>query len=309
MQGESIIQTFSGILFSLIVFFKTLLQTFGVLPAPCEEPLLYRLGEVDPRFGITEAEVLEAAKQAEAIWENTSGKNLFSYSQDGGLPIRLIYDERQQETQAAQELQTRLEKLNLEKSEQQVAEQLALFEKAKADYERKLATYERDVEAYNKRVENINKRGGATESEQDDLAREHDDLQKQFRELEKARQKVNSLVGSANQQITNNQNLVETYNKEITTFQEQYGGEGEVFDQGVYTGDDITIYQYDDKERLILVLAHEMGHALGIEHVEDPEALMHYLMRDQNVSALTLDDADKQALENICKAPAFPWST
>lgn len=309
MQPEGAIQTFSELLFGVVVFFKTLFQVLGLSPAPCEQPLLYTLGTIDPRFGINEEQVLQAAKKAESLWEDASGKNIFEYNQSSGLPIKLVYDERQQKTQAEQELQARLENMDVETSEERVTRQVAQFEQAKREYERKLSAYEQNVEAYNKRIERINKNGGATEGQQKDLADEYDDLQDEFQSLEKARQTVNSLVGSTNQQIANNQNLVEAYNKEITTFQEQYGGEGEAFDQGVYTGTDITIYQYDDEQRLILVLAHELGHALGIEHSEDPEGLMYYLMRDQNVETLMLQDSDLKSLENICQPPRFSWST
>lgn len=308
MQSEGALQTFSEFLFGAVVFFRTIFQVLGFSPAPCEQPLLYTLGPVDERFGISGEQVLQTVKKAESLWEDASGKNLFEYNQNSGLPIQLVYDQRQQKTQAEQALQTRLENIDVESSEEQVTKQLSQFEQAKREYERKLAVYERNVETYNKRVESINKKGGATESQAKDLADQYDDLQDEFQSLEHVRQKVNSLVGSANQQIANNQNLVEAYNKEITTFQEQYGGEGEAFDQGVYTGTDITIYQYDDEQRLILVLAHELGHALGIEHSQDPEGLMYYLMRDQNVNTLTLRDSDLKSLENICQPPKFPWS-
>jgi vacuolar-type H+-ATPase subunit I/STV1 len=264
---------------------------------------------VDERFGITQEQVREAAKKAEDLWEKASGKNVFEYDESRGLPIQFVYDERQQKTQAEQALQARLENIDVETSEERVNRSVAQFEQAKRDYERKLSQYEQNVEAYNKRVERINKSGGATESQQKDLAKEHENLQDEFQSLETAREKVNTLAGSTNQQITSNQNLVETYNNEITTFQEQYGGEGEAFDQGVYTGSDITIYQYDDEQRLILVLAHELGHALGIEHGEDPEGIMYYLMRDQNIDTLNLHDSDLESLQNICQLPQFPWAT
>lgn len=308
MQSEGVIQTFSELLFGVVVFFKTIFQVLGFTPAPCEQPLLYTLGAVDERFGISEEQVLNATKKAESLWEDASGKNIFEYNQYSGLPIKLVYDERQQKTQAEQELQARLENIDVETSEERVTRQVAQFEQAKREYERKLSAYEQNVDAYNKRVERVNKGGGATESQAKDLEDEYDALQDEFQSLEKARETVNSLVGSTNQQIANNQNLVEAYNKEITTFQEQYGGEGEAFDQGVYTGADITIYQYDDEQRLILVLAHELGHALGIEHSEDPEGLMYYLMRDQNVETLRLQDSDLKSLENICQPPRFSWS-
>lgn len=307
MQGESLPQFLGEIVFSLTVFVKTFFQALGIVPAPCDQPLLYTLGTIDSRFHISEAEVLEATKRAEALWEDASGKNLFEYDQEKGLPVQFVYDERQEKTQAGQELEEKLGNMQIEKSEAEAKAKITQYNAANSEYEKKLAAYDRAAEEYNNRASKINKRGGATESEQKDLKEEYRALQEQFQELEQARQKVNNLAGTANQRITANQTLVETYNKEVTTFQEQYGGEGE-FDQGVYTGQDITIYQYDDMPRLVMVLAHEMGHALGIEHVEDPGAIMYYLMREQDIGVIALNGADKQALQNICQKPKFFWS-
>ncbi len=307
MQGESILQMASGIFFSLTIFVKTFFQALGIMPAPCEAPLLYTLGALDSRFGISEDEVRQATQQAEALWESTSGKNLFEYHAESGLQVRFVYDERQEKTQAEQELQSRLESLPVEESESEAKAHIAEYEAARGQYEKKLALYKRSADDYNDRVERINKKGGATPDQQDDLREEYQALQKQFEELEVARKKVNRLGATTNQYIEENRTLVETYNQEVTTFQEQYGGDGEVFDQGVYTGTDITIYQYEDTPRLVLVLAHEMGHALGIEHLEEPEAVMYYLMRDQDIANMHLSEADKKALEYICQRPKFPW--
>lgn len=307
MEAGSVTRTFSEIILSLTIFVKTFFQALGIVPVPCEQPIQYTLGAIDSRFGISEVEVLEATKQAESLWENASGQDLFEYNTEDGLPVQFMYDERQQKTEAGQDLQARLDSLPVEESEAEAKAQIAKYEQAKKEYESKRTSYERSADVYNDRVKNINKSGGATENQQKDLKKEYKALQKQFQALESARQEVNSVVVTTNQYISANQATVETYSKEVTTFQEQYGGEGEVFDQGVYTGTDITIYQYDDRPRLVLVLAHEMGHALGIDHVEDSESLMYYLMRDQDIQNIILSEADTQSLAGICQSPKFPW--
>jgi predicted Zn-dependent protease len=95
--------------------------------------------------------------------------------------------------------------------------------------------------------------------------------------------------------------LVERYNSAVNDFNATRDSQEEVFDQGLYTGENITIYQYNDYNHLVLVLAHELGHALGIDHLEDPSALMHYLLEKQDVNNITLTENDKQAIENICQ--------
>jgi hypothetical protein len=307
MSGEGISQYLGEFLFGLTIFVRTTFQALGILPAPCEEPLQYTVGAIDSRFGISKAEVVEALSQAEAVWETPSGKNLFEYNESAGLPVQFVYDERQQKTQAKLNLDEKLDTLNIAGSENKAKEAVARYEAAKKEYESLLSSYQREAEKYNERVKEINRKGGADSDQQKELKEEYQALQKQFQEVETAREKVNALVATTNQRIVTNRTLVETYNKEVTTFQEQYGGDGQAFDQGVYTGTDITIYQYEDAPRLLLVLAHEMGHALGIDHMEEPKALMYYLMRDQDIAMVALHEADREALASICQAPKLPW--
>lgn len=305
MQWSDLSQQLSGALFQGIIFFQSLFQALGFLPAPCEAPLQYTFGTIDSRFEISQEEVQRAVTEAEKVWEGATGRNLFEYNAEQGLAVTFVYDERQARTQAGQDLQKKLENLNVDASEQEVTAKVKQYETTKQEYERQKAQYEQAVTRYNAKIEKINSSGGATSAQQKDLQDEYDDIQKQYKNLEEKRQQVNSLAESTNDKIEATRSLVEAYNKEVTTFQDLYGGEGEVFDQGVYTGQDITIYQYDDFNRLVLVLAHEMGHALGIDHVEDPEALMYYLMRDQDIKNIALSGTDKEALEQACQKPSL----
>jgi predicted Zn-dependent protease len=47
-------------------------------------------------------------------------------------------------------------------------------------------------------------------------------------------------------------------------------------------------------------LAHELGHTLGLGHVDNPTAVMHYLMGEQNIDDLTLTRDDIDALRTAC---------
>src|SRR5262249_29428807 len=72
--------------------------------APCGSLISYRLGAVDPRFGVTSDEVREALRQAESLWEGAIGRKLFTYDPAGPLVVSLVYDERQQATQRRAQL-------------------------------------------------------------------------------------------------------------------------------------------------------------------------------------------------------------
>ena len=93
--------------------------------------------------------------------------------------------------------------------------------------------------------------------------------------------------------------LIETHARQVQSYNALYG-EHRRFHKGEYNGKEITIYQYQDLDDLILILAHELGHALGLAHVDDPKAVMHEILGDQDLDTLTLTSADVRALRTVC---------
>ena len=109
---------------------------------------------------------------------------------------------------------------------------------------------------------------------------------------------MNGLVDDINTLVKKYNFLVSTANSNIHTINQSAGKE---FEEGEYKSDEsgerINIYEFADEVSLIRVLEHEFGHALGLDHNNNPDSIMYYLNNSKNMD-LTAEDI--QALRIVC---------
>jgi hypothetical protein len=270
----------------------TVKSVFGM--APCQKPMGYAIGNFDERFEITEAEVLEILKEAEAIWENIAGKELFYHSPDAKMKIHFIYDERQAATDRLKALGLKIDSGT--ETYQYLKNEL---EKRKLEYAKNmeyLKTFVAQLNADRKKFESDasywNKKGGAPSDVYEKLTRERERLQSLVEEGARLQNRlaievaeINAIVDALNQTAEVINVGVETYNR--------IGKAGGEFEEGIYRTSglarQIEIYQFRDRTQLLRVLAHELGHALQMNHVEDPKSIMYELNHSPNTIP-TADD-------------------
>ncbi|MES2214229.1 MAG: matrixin family metalloprotease [Patescibacteria group bacterium] len=91
--------------------------------------------------------------------------------------------------------------------------------------------------------------------------------------------------------------LVDQANQKVSTINESAGKE---FNEGEYIYDEagqrINIYEFTSRAELVRVLAHELGHALGLDHNSNPDSIMYYLNQSENGALTPEDSADLEAL-------------
>ena len=275
-----------------------------VIPGKCDEPLLYSIGGIDSRFNVNQDELAKIAKMAENIWDSQTGRDLFEYNPSAPLKINLVFDERQQQTLAAETLEQKLEKLKLSDAglKKQYDSIYGAYSKKVDSYNSLAKKYESKLNSYNKDVIYWNQQGGAPPDEYDKLQKRKKDLEAMFKDLEKRRKEINNLIAEMNVLADKESQIAGDYNSAVSTYRNRYGGSRE-FEKGVYNGQEINIYQFEEKSDLELTIAHELGHALGIGHVENSKSLMNYLMADQDMNNPKLTGEDLAAAKNVCDYP------
>jgi len=293
---------------TLLVFIAVLLVGFATLytraPGACEKPISYSVGSFDRRFDISMEEFLDAVSKAESIWEEPLGRELFIYSpEESILAINLTYDYRQETTEALSSIEDSVE--HNQSLYNLLKERLAT---AKAEYEAMEGVFEEEVEAFNARnaehqsqVEKWNAGSRTSKKDFQKLNQEGNLLQAEADRLGQAENLLNKKAQEANSLVVELNHLAGVLNLRVEEYNTIGATRGETFTGGIYysTRDEqsIDIYEFSDKQKLVKVLAHELGHALGLDHVNASGSVMYYI-NEGELGALSV--ADLVALRSLC---------
>ena len=294
--------TFFLIAIGLIISGGFYLSTNGFF-YPCQKPIVYSLGEIDTRFDLSRNDLIKALNQAESIWEKPIGKDLFSYKENGGLKISLVYDSRQEST-------VKLQQLGLTINDDQKTYNtlkikynslLSAYNSQKQGLENLISDYESVKTDYEERVDSWNKKGGAPRLEYDKLIEERNNLVELETQIADVQKDLNNLIDTINATANVLNRLVSTLSLNADTYNNIGSGQETEFQEGVYkkdiSGEEIIVYQYDNYTKLVRVLAHEFGHALGLGHFDSLSAIMYSVNQGNN---LQLINGEISNLKSFC---------
>lgn len=272
MKVDDVTMHTRGVVGSLSLLFLLLLPLVAVgsehlLPQrmPCRLPMSYTVGTIDPRFGITAAQLLDAVDQAAEVWEAAVGRTLFDSARnvpagamDGSFRLTMVFDSRHAFQQQLDTL-----KVALDASLAEFTHHDEGFRVARADFER-------SDDAHRAAVEQWNARPGSTSDLQE--------LKRQNAALKTELQALNAQGARLNTRIAHHNQLVKRANATIDAFTTRSADQGQQV--GAYirnaSGVSIAIYTYSRALPLSRILTHEMGHAFGLAHSTDSASIMHH---------------------------------
>jgi sulfite reductase alpha subunit-like flavoprotein len=243
----------------------------------CNTPLPYKIGSIDPRFGIGLEDVEKDTTKATNIWSGVEGKQLFTLSRKATLSVNFVYDQRQELNSEVQQLDSALSQKN------------ASLQQKIQDYEVQEAAFQKKLATFNALVDKYNSEGGAPQDVYKSLIQQQKDLDNEGKSLNAIAHQLNLSTHDYNADVSNLNSDIGKLNTVLSSKPEE----------GLYNGYDktITIYITNSNAELIHTLAHEFGHALGMTHVDGESSIMYAYTSD----SLDVTNNDLKELAYVCR--------
>lgn len=270
-------------------------------------PLRLRIRNVDSRFQYSRDAVRRALVRAISLWESAAGSKLFVLS-DHGLPVDLRFDHRQAKIDAMKISRARLDlersqivsiELDLLMDQELLKQRGTRFRSQQDDYSLRL-------ESYNQQVNRWNSQGGAPDDVFSQLERTRRQLDFDQVMLEADYRILESRKSDLSIREFNYKQAILRLNSSVAKHNTLYGGRGVVTVGECVTVNgqpkSIAVFAFENESDLASVLAHELGHALGMKHVSGQRSVMSAVdSSSAKDRVLQLSDADRRALSLLLK--------
>lgn len=140
---------------------------------------------------------------------------------------------------------------------------------------RERAKYKSQSDKYNEQTQYWNGQGASPSSVYERLEAERQFLKRSQTQLDYKVKKLNRIVETVNVMAEKLNKMADNYDRTVNKFNSNFAEKSEGFVQGDYRANVINIYHFKGAVDLMVVIAHELGHALSLEHVADSRSIMH----------------------------------
>jgi hypothetical protein len=261
----------------------------------CSRPLVFHLGHLDSRFNLDPSQTKWLLQRAAKKWNKAAGKELLRFDEIKGFPVDFVFDNRQQNMLAFKQSMEEINDAKLWVEERQMAlqQQITAYENLHNAYQQAISELNRQIAIFNSSYYQ-NRADSVRLNQQADILR---------KEQVYLNQQYNQLTTQQNQY----QNDINYFNQLVATHNLKYGTQQSFTQSGVYrrqgNSENIEIYQFNDNNDLLLLLMHELGHALGLEHLSSAYNIMS-ANYSYNFEAFSLEpqltNADIAAVKRLC---------
>ncbi|MBA3486917.1 MAG: matrixin family metalloprotease [Lysobacter sp.] len=280
---------------------------------PCGIPIHIALDEVDPRFGFQRATVLQALKEAVDLWQAAGDAKMFVWSDHPqAMAINLEFDERQHNVNQQRSLRGGIDRdrWQLQSHEVTLKQWGGRIEAARRDHDRQSEAFARRARAHQAEVAAWNSANpqARTEPRRQALERESLAVRAMQAKVQRGLAELNADIASYNRRAREQQQQAEQYRGRVARYNTL--SSPQPIESGRYSydreqGRRIAVFRTGDYNDLVWIFAHELGHSLGLDHLNQPGAVMNELLHDGDgvrgpVRPVALSSADRNSVFALC---------
>ena len=264
-----------ALVFALVVLVAVVDVDPGVAAraSGCDQPLSYDVVRVDPGHHMSQSAFVALLERSERLWETPAHKNLFRYRPGGRVQVSLIYDDLQRLYDKVTSVDAAIARMRpaLKSQQRTIVAEEAQYKTRHA----KLAA----------RIDYWNRRSGAPHTLYTRLQTERTALHQLAATIEAAVRRANASIAQFNAAVATRNRLVSARNSKRELGSALLGG----------TKVSIAVLHGNAEDEVLV--AHEFGHILGIDHILGRDNIMNPVFVKPLRHA---SPADLQALWTAC---------